>query len=73
VLGDPARPPAVAAVVKRYAAAQLPPAAYAGHSLRASFVASSIEEAPARSGWRRSPGNSSLDTVTVYVRRFDAF
>jgi hypothetical protein len=51
VLADALRPPAVAAVVKRYAAAVgLPPTVYPGHSLRAGFVASA---APARSGWRR--------------------
>jgi hypothetical protein len=40
-------------------AAGLPPASYAGHSLRAGFVTSSIEDGAARSG--------------VYLRRLDAF
>ena len=51
MLADALRPPAVAAVVNRYAAAVgLPPTAYPGHSLRACFVTTA---APARSGWRR--------------------
>jgi site-specific recombinase XerD len=74
VLPDPLRPPAVAAVVKRYcAAAGLPPASYAGHSLRAGFVTSAVEDGASAVRVAEITRHRSLDTVTVYVRRLDAF
>jgi site-specific recombinase XerD len=74
VLADPLNPPAVAAVVKRYAGlAGLPPAAYAGHSLRAGFVTSAVEEGASAVRVAEITRHRSLDTVQVYVRRIDAF
>ena len=74
VLPDPLRPPAVAAVVKRYAAvAGLSPSAYAGHSLRAGFVTSAVEDGASAVRVAEITRHRSLDTVTVYVRRIDAF
>lgn len=74
VLSEPLRPPAVAAVIKRYAAAAgLPPTVYAGHSLRAGFVTSAVEDGASAVRVAEITRHRSLDTVTVYVRRLDAF
>ncbi len=77
--GDRVKPEAlndnsVALIVKRYAlAAKLDPADFSGHSLRAGFITSALEQASDLFRIMDVTRHRSVDTLRVYDRRAKAF
>jgi hypothetical protein len=68
------RAESVAAIVKAYAErAGLDPTAYAGHSLRAGFLASAAEHGASVFKMMEVSRDKSVDTPRGYVRRADLF
>jgi site-specific recombinase XerD len=74
VLADPLSGAVVAAIVKRYCPlAGLDPASFAGHSLRAGFVTSAVEEGASAIRIADVTRHRDLNTVLIYVRRLNSF